>query len=107
MFFKGKHLRVTTPKTTNGQIPLIVNGIPQTVVTFAPLTAKKALEKKNARLARTGFKHLVATIEEVSDEPTQVAEKPKAAAAKKAENKPAAPQNISEALQADDTNIKL
>ena len=106
MFFKGRHLRVTTPKTTNGQIPLIVNGIPQTVVTFAPLSAKKSLERKNARLTRTGFKHLVAIIEEVSDEPIATAPTEKIKAGnKKPKNKPA-PQNISDVLSADEP-IKL
>jgi hypothetical protein len=89
MFFKGQHLRVTTPKTTNGQIPLIENGQPQYNVTFAPLTARKNLERKNARLIRTGFKHLAAKIDVVTDEPIEVA--PVAAPAPKAPKAPKAP----------------
>lgn len=62
MFFKGPYLRVTTPKTTNGVIPLIENGTPQYEETFLPLTAKKHLERKNIRVAKL-FPHLVAKIE--------------------------------------------
>lgn len=65
MYFKGKYLRVTTPVTTNGILPLIINGVPQYEETFLPLTAKKDLEKRNKHLERTGTPHLVAKIEEV------------------------------------------
>jgi hypothetical protein len=61
--FKGPYLRVTTPKTTNGIMPLIENGVPQYEETFLPLTAKKHLERKNVRLEKAGAKHLVAKIE--------------------------------------------
>jgi hypothetical protein len=61
--FKGPYLRVTTPKTTNGIMPLIENGMPQYEEHFLPLTAKKHLERKNARLEKAGAKHLVAKIE--------------------------------------------
>lgn len=59
----GAYLRVTTPVTTNGTTPLLINGIQQTEETFLPLTAKKDLEKKNRHLERTGSGHLVMKIE--------------------------------------------
>ena len=58
----GAYLRVTTPLTTNGNIPLIKNGMPQYEETLLPLSAKRHLERKNARIAKT-FPHLVAKIE--------------------------------------------
>lgn len=61
----GSYLRVTTPLTTNGTLPLLKNGQQQTEETFLPLTAKRHLERKNARLAKNGFGHLVAKIEVV------------------------------------------
>lgn len=63
--FKGKYLRVTTPVTTNGTTPLLINGVQQTEETHLPVTAKKDLEKHNAHLVRTGSAHLVAKIEVV------------------------------------------
>lgn len=71
MYFTGPYLRVTTPKTTNGIIPLIINGKPQYQESFLPLTAKKSLEAKNKRLTRNGFMHLAAEIEVVGEN-TQV-----------------------------------
>lgn len=62
---KEPYLRVTTPVTTNGSIPLIENGRQKVEETFLPLTARKHLERKNQRLARNGFSHLVAKIETV------------------------------------------
>lgn len=62
---KGAYLRVTTPVTTNGILPLIENGQQKYEETFLPLTAKKHLERKNIRLSKTGFNHLVAKIETV------------------------------------------
>lgn len=62
----GSYLRVTTPVTTNGTTPLLVNGVQQTEETFLPLTAKKDLEKKNKHLERTGSGHLVMKIEVVN-----------------------------------------
>lgn len=59
----GAYLRVTTPVTTNGNLPLLENGKQKTEETFLPLSAKKHLERKNARLAKNGFGHLVAKIE--------------------------------------------
>lgn len=59
----GACLRVTTPVTTNGVLPLLVNGQQQTEETFLPITAKRQLERKNARLLKNGFGHLVAKIE--------------------------------------------
>lgn len=67
MYFTGPYLRVTTPKTTNGLIPQIINGEPQYNETFLPLSAKKSLEAKNNRLTRTGFQHLVAKLEIVGE----------------------------------------
>lgn len=64
-YFKGKYLRVTTPVTTNGILPLIIDGKAQVEETFLPLTAKKDLEKKNRHLEKTGTPHLVAKIEVV------------------------------------------
>jgi hypothetical protein len=61
--FKGPYLRVTTPVTTNGTTPLLINGVQQTEETFLPLTAKKELDKKNKHLERTGSSHLVMKIE--------------------------------------------
>lgn len=66
-YFKGKYLRVTTPVTTNGILPLIVNGVPQYEETHLPLTAQKELEKKNQHLIRTNNAHLVAKIEVVGN----------------------------------------
>lgn len=59
----GAYLRVTTPLTTNGTTPLLINGVQQVEETFLPLTAKKELEKKNRHLERTGSPHLVMKIE--------------------------------------------
>jgi hypothetical protein len=67
MYFTGSYLRVTTPVTTNGIIPKLNNGQQVFKETFLPLSAKKALEKKNARLTRKGFGHLISQIEVVSD----------------------------------------
>jgi hypothetical protein len=65
MYFKGKYLRVTTPITTNGTLPLTINGQQQFEETFLPLTAQKELEKKNRHLERTGSAHLKMKIEVV------------------------------------------
>lgn len=65
MYFNGPHLRVTEPVTSNGILPVTVNGRVQEKVTFMPLTAQKLLEKKNARLRKTGNGHLAAKIEVV------------------------------------------
>lgn len=62
---KEPYLRVITPVTTNGTLPMIVNGQQQFEETFLPLTARKHLERKNARLQKNGFAHLVAKIETV------------------------------------------
>lgn len=59
----GSYLRVTTPVTTNGTTPLLINGVQQVEETLLPLTAKKELEKKNRHLERTGSAHLVMKIE--------------------------------------------
>ena len=78
MYFQGAYLRVQTPKTTNGQIPLIVDGQQVFNETFLPLSAKRQLEKKNQRLIRTGFKHLAAIIEVVGETPVAPAFQPPA-----------------------------
>lgn len=61
----GAYLRITTPLTTNGLMPLMVNGVQQTEETLLPLSAKKHLERKNARLIKNGFPNMVAKIEVV------------------------------------------
>lgn len=65
MYFTGPYLRVITPLTTNGIIPLMVNGVQQTREDFLPLTARKQLESKNRRLEKNGYGYLKAEIEEV------------------------------------------
>lgn len=72
MYFTGPYLRITTPRTTNGIIPKLQNGQQVFKETFLPLSAKKQIEKKNARLIKRGFKHLVSTIEVVGDGPEPV-----------------------------------
>lgn len=62
---KEPYLRVITPVTTNGIIPLTVNGKNQYEETFLPLSSRKHLERKNARLTKSGMPHLVAKIETV------------------------------------------
>jgi len=69
MHFSGTYLRITTTETTNGMIPKIVNGKAVTKETFLPYTAKKAMDKKAARLKKNGFAHLAPIIEVVGDEP--------------------------------------
>lgn len=71
MYFNGSYLRVLTPRTTNGSILKIINGEVQYKESFLPLTAKKQVDKKNARLAKNGFGHLVAIVEVVGDTPQQ------------------------------------
>lgn len=68
MYFTGPYLRVLTPRTTNGIVPLIIDGEQQYREDFLPLTARKQLESKNTRLVKSGNKHLVAIIEEVGTE---------------------------------------
>lgn len=59
----GSYLRVTTPLTTNGLMPLMVNGVQQTEETLLPLSAKRHLERKNTRLVKNGFPNMVAKLE--------------------------------------------
>ena len=59
----GAYLRVITPVTTNGLMPHLVNGVQQTEETLLPLSAKRHLERKNARLIKNGFPTMVAKIE--------------------------------------------
>lgn len=67
MYFTGPYLRVTTPKTTNGIIPQIIEGEAQYTETFLPLSARKQLEAKNRRLLKNGFKHLAMELEVVGE----------------------------------------
>jgi hypothetical protein len=69
MYFTGPYLRVLTPKTTNGILPLIINGEQQYREDFLPLTARKQLEAKNRRLQKSGNNHLLVDIEEVGSQP--------------------------------------
>lgn len=71
MYFTGPFLRITTPKTTNGVIPKLENGQQVFKESFAPLSARKDFEKKNQRLIKRGFKHLVSTIEVVGETPVK------------------------------------
>lgn len=68
MYFNGPYLRILTVKTTNGIIPLTVNGEIQYKESFAPLTAKKQFEKKAARLNKNGHGHLAPIVEVVGNE---------------------------------------
>ena len=77
MFKSGQYLRVTTPKTENGIIPATINGVVQTKETHLPVTARKAIERKNNRLIKNGFKHLTAKIELVTSEPKPVIDQSK------------------------------
>lgn len=61
---KEPYLRVITPLTTNGNIPLLKNGQQQFEETFLPLSARKHIERRNARIAKT-LPHLIAKIETV------------------------------------------
>lgn len=72
MYFTGPYLRVTTPKTTNGLIPLIRNGQQVLREDFLPLSARKQLEAKNRRLSKNGNNHLVMEIEVVGAAPSEV-----------------------------------
>lgn len=64
-FNGGAYLRVTEPKTSNGILPITVNGVVQERVTHMPLSSQKLLEKKNDRLRKSNMGHLVAKIEVV------------------------------------------
>lgn len=64
--FKGGYLRITTPETTNGIIPATnEQGQVKTFETFLPLSARKHMERENARLEKAGHKHLKHKIETV------------------------------------------
>lgn len=63
MPFKGPYLRVKTPITTNGISPLTDGGAIKYREDHLPLSAKKALEAKNAKRQP----HLKMIIEEVND----------------------------------------
>lgn len=64
--FKGPYLRIITPVTTNGIIiAMDEQGRMKTEETFLPLTARKHIEMENARLEKSGHKHLVHKIETV------------------------------------------
>lgn len=68
MYFTGPYLRVTSPKTTNGLIPLIRNGQQVKREDFLPISARKQLEAKNRRLQKNGNNHLVMEIEVVGEQ---------------------------------------
>lgn len=64
--FKGPYLRIITPVTSNGIIPVTgEDGKVKTEESFAPLSARKHLEMENNRLIKSGHKHLVHKIETV------------------------------------------
>jgi hypothetical protein len=70
MDFNGQpYLRITSPKTTNGILPLTINGVVQTKETHLPLSARKRIESKNNRLRKSGNGHLVSKIEVVEPGP--------------------------------------
>lgn len=69
MYFTGPYLRVTSPKTTNGIIPLLRNGQQVEREDFLPLTARKSLDSKNNRLRKSGNSHLIMKIEVVGGGP--------------------------------------
>lgn len=69
-YFKGDHLRIKTPVTTNGrEIALDETGRAIYEYSFFPLSARKRFEAKNARILRSGLKHLALVIEVVNDAP--------------------------------------
>ena len=61
--FKGKYLRVLTPRTVDGNIHLLVDDKVQYKETHLPFSALKSLEKENAKRAS----HLKHKIEVVDD----------------------------------------
>lgn len=61
MYFTGNYLRVLTPRTTDGNTPLLIDGQQQYKETALPFTAKKKLESRNRQLPN----HLRHIIEEV------------------------------------------
>lgn len=61
--FKGSYLRVLTPKTSDGNVPLTKNNQVQYKETQLPLSARKALERENAKRPN----HLKHQIEVVED----------------------------------------
>lgn len=64
--FKGPYLRIITPLTSNGIIPVTGNdGKVKTEETFLPLSARKHIEKENDALTKSGNPHLVHKIETV------------------------------------------
>lgn len=61
-YFPGPHLKITTPQTFDGMnLAHDSSGNVITKVTFLPLSAKKAFEKKNLKLPQ----HLRHKIEEM------------------------------------------
>lgn len=63
MYFTGNYLRVLTPRTTDGNTPLLVGGVQQYKETALPFSAKKKLESRNRQLPG----HLRHIIEEVTN----------------------------------------
>lgn len=61
-YFKGAYLQVTTPQTIDGMnLAYDANGKVVTKISHLPLSARKALEKKNAKMKE----HLRHKIEEM------------------------------------------
>lgn len=63
MYFTGNYLRVLTPRTTDGNTPLLVDGQQQYKETALPVTARKKLDARNKQLPS----HLRHIIEEVTN----------------------------------------
>jgi hypothetical protein len=66
MYFTGNYLRVLTPRTTDGNTPLLIDGQQQYKETALPLTALKRLEARNRQLPN----HLRHIIEPVTNNQT-------------------------------------
>lgn len=50
-YFKGAYLRVETPRTIDGTVPLMIDGVQQYKESHLPLSARKALERRNEKIA--------------------------------------------------------
>jgi hypothetical protein len=67
MYFTGNYLRVLTPRTTDGNTPLLIGGQQQYKETALPFTARKRLDARNRQLPS----HLRHIIEEVTNHQAQ------------------------------------
>lgn len=61
--FKGKYLRVTTPKTKDGNVPLIIDNVPQTKENYLPISAKSYLERENLKRPEH-LRHIIEVIDD-------------------------------------------